>query len=145
MTRPVLVVGVGPGGRDGILPDVRARVLAADRLYGAPRLLAHWPEYRGEPCRLGADIAGLVADLLARGDTRVAVLASGDPGFYGIGSTLLERLGPAEVEIVPNVTSLQLACARAGIAWDQVLLLSAHGRPLAEIAGWARRAPRLGI
>ncbi|HEX9117421.1 MAG TPA: precorrin-6Y C5,15-methyltransferase (decarboxylating) subunit CbiT, partial [Anaerolineae bacterium] len=32
-----------------------------------------------------------------------------------------------------------------GIAWDQVLFLSAHGRPLAEIAGWARRAPRLGI
>jgi precorrin-6B C5,15-methyltransferase / cobalt-precorrin-6B C5,C15-methyltransferase len=145
MREPVLVVGIGAGGRESVLASVCERVLRADRLYGAPRLLALWPDHDGQQISLDANIAELVRDLQTRGEQRVAVLASGDPGFYGIGSTLLERLGAAEVEIVPNVSSLQLACARAGVAWDGAVFLSAHSRPLADIIGWARHFPRLGI
>ena len=145
MREPILVVGVGAGGRESVLPSVCERVLMADLLYGAPRLLALWPDHGGQQVCLDADIAKLVQDLQARGEKKVAVLASGDPGFYGIGSTLLERLGAEELEIVPNVSSLQLACARAGVAWDKAVFLSAHGRPLADIIGWARHFPCLGI
>jgi precorrin-6Y C5,15-methyltransferase (decarboxylating) len=145
MSEPVLVVGVGPGGRAYLPQPIRERVLLAGRIYGAPRLLAEWPDHGGERIPLGANIAGLASELLARGERRIAVLASGDPGFYGIASTLLERLPANQLEIVPNVSSLQVACARAGLAWDTFVFLSAHARPLGEIIGWARRAARLGI
>ena len=133
-----------PGVETACSPACASAFWRADRLYGAPRLLALWPDHRGQQITLGANISELVADLQTRGEESVAILASGDPGFYGIGSTLLERLGPEELEIVPNVSSLQVACARAGVAWDRAVFLSAHGRPLAEIIGWARHVPTPG-
>ncbi|GMA48765.1 hypothetical protein GCM10025857_01220 [Alicyclobacillus contaminans] len=64
----------------------------------------------------------------------VAVLASGDPLFYGIGSTLIRALGRDRVEVWPALSSVQLAFARAGEAWQQARLLSVHGRPLTGLA-----------
>jgi precorrin-6Y C5,15-methyltransferase (decarboxylating) len=83
--------------------------------------------------------------LAERSERRVIVLASGDPGFYGVAGTLLRYLPPEEVEIVSHASSLQVAFARAGIDWNDAILTSAHARPLAEVVGWARRARKLGI
>ena len=66
-------------------------------------------------------------------------------GFYGIVGTLLRYMPPEELEIVPHVSSLQLAFARAGLAWNEAVFTSAHARPLAGVVGWAKRIPRLGI
>jgi len=57
----------------------------------------------------------------------VAVLASGDPLFFGIGRTLIERFGPERVEIFPAVSAVQLACARFKLPWDNLPLISLHG------------------
>jgi precorrin-6Y C5,15-methyltransferase (decarboxylating) len=56
----------------------------------------------------------------------VVVLASGDPGFFGI--VRLLRARGAEPEVVPAVSSVALAFARLGLPWDDALVLSAHGR-----------------
>ena len=47
--------------------------------------------------------------------------------------------------IIPHVSSLQLAFARAGVPWSDAAFTSAHARPLAEVIGWAKRARKLGI
>jgi precorrin-6Y C5,15-methyltransferase (decarboxylating) len=56
----------------------------------------------------------------------VVVLASGDPGFFGIVRALRER-GHAP-EVLPAVSSVAGACARIGLPWDDVVVVSAHGR-----------------
>lgn len=145
MTRPVLVVGVGAEGPVGLGPSLRERIAAADLLFGSERLLAYWADHPAEKVVVGADIPGLVERLRGRGDSCVVMLASGDPGFYGVAATLLRYFPPAELEIVPQASSLQLAFARAGIAWSDAIFTSAHARPLAEVVGWARRAPKLGV
>lgn len=71
-----------------------------------------------------------VAERLDR--TEVAVLASGDPLFFGIGRTLINRLGRERVVIYPAFSSLQLACARFGEPWDDLAVVSLHGRPAGE-------------
>ena len=63
---------------------------------------------------------------LAKGN--VAVLASGDPLFFGIGRNLLERFGAELVRVHPALSALQLACARFKIPWDDLALISLHGR-----------------
>lgn len=58
----------------------------------------------------------------------VAVLASGDPLFFGIGRNLLTRFGPERLRVHPALSAVQLACARFRIPWDDLPLLSLHGR-----------------
>jgi precorrin-6Y C5,15-methyltransferase (decarboxylating) len=59
---------------------------------------------------------------------RAVVLASGDPGFFGIAGTL--RRAGLDAEIVPAVSSVAAAFGRAGLPWDDALVVSAHGRDL---------------
>jgi precorrin-6Y C5,15-methyltransferase (decarboxylating) len=59
---------------------------------------------------------------------RVLVLADGDPLFFGIGASLTRRMGSDAVRVIPAVSSLQLACARLGLPWHNVLCFSLHGR-----------------
>lgn len=60
-------------------------------------------------------------------DGGVVVLASGDPGFFGIARALAERFGPAELDIRPGVSSVATAFARIGLPWDDAVVVSAHG------------------
>lgn len=145
MTARVLVVGVGAEGRASLPETIRQRIDSADALWGSRRLLAHFADHPAPKTVLETPPTAQLEALRTRGDRRIVVLASGDPGFFGIAATILRHLPPAEVEIIPHVTSLQWAFARAGLDWNGAVFTSAHARPLAEVVGWARRSPRLGI
>ena len=58
----------------------------------------------------------------------VVVLASGDPGFFGIVRALAERFGPEALDVRPGVSSVAEAFARIGLPWDDAVVVSAHGR-----------------
>jgi len=88
-----------------------------------------------------ATMLALVEAALASGD--VAVLASGDPLFYGIGRTLINRFGRARISIHSALSSVQLACARFRLPWDDLALESLHGRPGDDIAGQVLRHERV--
>jgi len=63
-----------------------------------------------------------------REKSEVAVLASGDPLFYGVGRKMLVAFGPDAVEILPGVSSMQLAFAHFKEPWDDAVFVSLHGR-----------------
>ena len=77
---------------------------------------------------------------LEEGD--VAVLASGDPLFFGIGRSLIDRFGAERVRVHPALSSMQLACARFGLPWDDLRLVSLHGRPADTLPGQVLPYPR---
>ena len=72
------------------------------------------------------DVAAALDDVGAAADDGAVVLASGDPGFFGIVRALRER-GHAP-EVLPAVSSVAGAFARVGLPWDDVVVVSAHGR-----------------
>ncbi len=82
-----------------------------------------------------------VEEVLATGD--VAILASGDPLFYGIGRTLIDRFGPERITIHPALSAVQLACARFRLPWDDLALVSLHGRSGQDIPGRILRHTRV--
>ena len=57
-----------------------------------------------------------------------AVLASGDPLFFGIGRRLLALFDSKKIEFFPSLSAVQLACARFKIPWDDARIVSLHGR-----------------
>ncbi|PZG05380.1 cobalamin biosynthesis bifunctional protein CbiET [Nonomuraea aridisoli] len=133
--RLITVVGIGADGWDGLAPASRRAVEAADVLMGAPRQLDLVPPSpAAERVVWPSPLLPALPDLLRRHAGReICVLASGDPMFCGIGSTLVRLLGSSEVRVLPHVSSLSLACARLGWPVEQVDVVSLVGRPAATL------------
>ncbi len=91
---------------------------------------------------VAAGLSELSAHLAADGGPAV-VLASGDPGFFGI-VRALRRLR-LDIEVLPATSSVTLAFARAGLPWDDALVLSAHGRRLDRAVNACRAHPCVAV
>ena len=137
MPERIAVVGVAePLGK-----DAQRAVEQADLVVGAARHLA-------AVGRAGFTLTGDIdaaLDAIAARPGRVCVLASGDPGFFGIVRPLAERFGRHRLDVHPAPSSVALAFARLGLPWDDAVVVSAHGRPLDKAAGVAARAPKAAV
>ncbi len=76
---------------------------------------------------------------------RVVVLASGDPGFFGIVRALAERFGAERLDVRPGVSSVATAFARLGLPWDDAVVVSAHGRDLRTALNVCRSRPKVAV
>ena len=106
-------------------------VVAPGRLYEVFTTYAEFAEAREKIRRTDTVEAtlGVVREALAEGRGPVVLLASGDPLFFGIGRRILKEFGREEVEIIPDVSSIQLAFARIREPWEGALLISLHAGP----------------
>ncbi|MEU0023793.1 precorrin-6y C5,15-methyltransferase (decarboxylating) subunit CbiE [Streptomyces sp. NPDC006335] len=77
--------------------------------------------------------------------SRVVVLASGDPGFFGIVRVLAERFGSGALDVRPGVSSVAAAFARVGVPWDDAVVVSAHGRDLRTAVNACRARPKVAV
>ncbi|MEU6995407.1 precorrin-6y C5,15-methyltransferase (decarboxylating) subunit CbiE [Streptomyces sp. NPDC046465] len=133
----VTVVGIGADGWDGLPAPSRAALSDADVLIGGPRQLDLLPagictgERVAWPSPLRPAVPGLLA---AHAGRRIAVLASGDPMFYGIGRALTEELGAAALRVLPHPSAVSLACARLGWPVEDIEVVTLVGRPAARLA-----------
>jgi precorrin-6Y C5,15-methyltransferase (decarboxylating) len=129
---PVVVVGIGADGWDGLAPTSRAEVERAEVLMGSARQLSLVPEEVPAervpwPSPLSEALPGLVDRHAGRA---VVVLASGDPMLSGIGTTLTRLLGAERVRVLPAPSSVSLACARLGWAVEDTEVVPLVGRPI---------------
>jgi len=126
----IFVIGMGITGRAG-LPERAVRLVSeAGLIVGAKRHLAEFPDAPGKK-EAFAGLPGAAASIrgfLKKGRGHVAVLATGDPLLYGIGSFILKEFGPGNVEVVPGVSAVQEAFARIKEDMNGVKVLSVHGR-----------------
>jgi len=126
---PVDLIGLHGGRWFG--RQAGAALAAATVVVGAVR---HLDEVGRPPgatrVEVGGDL-GAIVDRVAElrcGGARVCLLASGDPGFFGLTRLAAARLGPTALRIHPAPSSVALAFARAGMHWDDAVVVSAHGR-----------------
>ncbi|MFF8843946.1 precorrin-6y C5,15-methyltransferase (decarboxylating) subunit CbiE [Streptomyces sp. NPDC015127] len=132
----VTVVGIGADGWPGLAPASQDALRGAEVIIGGTRQLALLPDAcAGErvpwPSPLRPAVPGLIA---AHAGRRVAVLASGDPMFYGIGRALADELGPDALRVLPHPSSLSYACARLGWPVEDTGVVTLVGRPAARLA-----------
>lgn len=130
------VIGIGAGGWDDLPAEQQRLVLGASVLVGGSRHLAMVPpsaEQRREPwpSPLREQLGAFLADL---GGQPFVALASGDPLVSGIGTTLIEWLGPERVTVHPAVSSVTLARARLRWSAESCAVISVVGRDLGRIA-----------
>jgi precorrin-6Y C5,15-methyltransferase (decarboxylating) len=94
---------------------------------------------------LGADVEAAADRIAAAAGQRVAVLVSGDPLFYGLARFLCDRIGQDKCEIVPHVSSMQLAFARVKESWDDAYLTNLANHPLEAVVERIRIADKVGL
>lgn len=133
-------------GLDGRLLDPRAREAVAEAalVVGGRRHL----DELGVDARRSAELSGDLSTStkqIEASDGPVAVLASGDPGFFGIVRLLEERFGRESLRVIPAVSSVARAFARAGLRWDDAVTVSAHGRDPRRAVNVCRAHPKVAV
>jgi precorrin-6Y C5,15-methyltransferase (decarboxylating) len=127
----IWVIGVGNEGAESLTPRALAVVEKAEVLVGGHRLLDFFPHVPAERVRIGAKVDEVLAEVARRrGEQRVIVLATGDPNYFGITRALLRHVPAEDLVIVPNVSTLQWAFAKAREPWDDAAFLTVHGRSM---------------
>ncbi|MEV0085983.1 precorrin-2 C(20)-methyltransferase [Saccharopolyspora sp. NPDC050642] len=117
----VVVVGLGPGGREWVTPEAQAALAAADDLVGYAPYLARIPDNprqrkHASDNRVEAERAEFALELARRG-SRVAVISSGDPGVFAMASAVLEvaaERSDVPVRVLPGMTAAQAVASRVG-------------------------------
>jgi precorrin-6y C5,15-methyltransferase (decarboxylating) CbiE subunit len=127
--KKVAIVGCGPGSMGYITIKALRCIQEADILVGSRRLLGLFPEVKAEKLPLGKNYRPLL-DKIATLSTRkkVIVLVSGDPGFFSYARLIISKLGKENCEIIPGISSVQLAFAAIGRPWNDAFFISLHGR-----------------
>ncbi|SHL78629.1 precorrin-6Y C5,15-methyltransferase (decarboxylating) [Actinacidiphila paucisporea] len=120
---------------------------AADLVVGAARHLAAAELPSGVRRLVLGPLAPALDEIgaCAAAGGRVVVLASGDPGFFGIVRALGARFGAAALDIRPSAPSVAVAFARAGLSWDDAVVVSAHGRDLRAAVNVCRAFPKAAV
>ncbi|MGW5364771.1 precorrin-6y C5,15-methyltransferase (decarboxylating) subunit CbiE [Actinopolymorpha pittospori] len=141
----VTVVGIGADGWDGLAATSRTALQDAEVLVGGARQLALLPaSCPGERVTWPTPLRPAVPRILAaHAGRRIAVLASGDPMFYGIGRALCDVAGADAVRVLPHPSSVSYACARLGWAVEDIEVVTLVGRPVAGLAAGLHEGRRL--
>ena len=129
----VHIVGIGDDGVDGMTAQARRLVEAADLLLGPESCAVLLPASLRSRLESAAGLEDLVERIEAAGPKRVVVLASGDPLFYGTARYVCSRLGKDRFEVVPHVSSMQLAFARVKESWEDAFLANLSGQSIERV------------
>ena len=138
---PITVIGL-----DGRSLGEEARRLSGDAtlVVGGERHLKMLGVERGRAAVLKGDLSEALAKIEATEDS-VVVLASGDPGFFGIVRLLGARFGGENLRVLPGLSSVARAFAGAGLSWDDAVTVSAHGRDPRRAVNVCRAHPKVAV
>lgn len=130
------LVGSGPGSSDYLTTAAIKVIESVDVLVGSQRAMELFPGFVGDTLVLRArNMDEMMKKSIALVDEgkNVAILSTGDPGFSGVLKPILNLRDDLDLEVIPGISSLQLAAARLQLPWDQVNLLTLHGKGNSEI------------
>jgi precorrin-6Y C5,15-methyltransferase (decarboxylating) len=144
-TPKIHILGLGDDGLDGLTPSARQLIDQADLLVGTPRLLGLSGVDKNRQLVVGNDLDAAAAQLAAAAGKQIVVLASGDPLFYGVARFFCDKLGKDRFEVVPHVSSMQLAFARVKESWEDAYLANLYKGPLERVFDSIRIAEKVGL
>jgi len=125
----LLVIGIGPGNPDYVLPMASKAINACQLLIGGKRNLDSFPNFQGERLPLGADLLSAVEVINSRRATeQVGIILSGDTGFYSMLDFLRRYFQDDELEVIPGLSSFQYLFGKIKRPWHATTLMSVHGR-----------------
>lgn len=145
MSERIHIVGIGDDGLDGLTGQARQLIENAEILVGNQALLDKVAGAGAKKIVSSGMLEKLKQQILDLPDQPTVLLAGGDPLFYGIARFLTETFGKDRFEVVPHVSSMQLAFARVKESWDDAYLSNLANQPLDRVVDTIRTAERVGL
>jgi len=139
------IIGIGEDGLVGLTDHARRLIASAELLIGDPECLALVQDSPAPKLETTSSLQEIVAQIAAQPNKRIVLLAEGDPLFYGVARYLLEKIGKDRFEVVPHVSSMQLAFARVKENWEDAYLANVADQPLEEVFSRIRSADKVGL
>jgi precorrin-6Y C5,15-methyltransferase (decarboxylating) len=141
MIHPCQIIGVLDNGIEGLTPVAQLSIESADLVIGGTRTLGLFAQLIEQKqtrdfTALLTQVPSWIADAQLAGK-KVVVLATGDPLCHGIAGFLGRNLGVDALQILPNVSAVQLAFSRFGLSWQDAQIVSIHTKDTGE---WQRGA-----
>jgi len=140
------VIGVGSDGLTGLTARARELLQQADLVLGSESTLELVPELTAQRLPISTNLQEVVSTLETNlGKKRMVVMAGGDPLFYGVARYLCDRLGKEHFEVIPHVSSMQLAFARVKESWEEAFLTNLATHALESVLDRIRTAEIVGL
>ncbi len=135
MSGKIYIVGIGPGASEYLTKKAVDTVNASDYTVGSTRAIELFDDVKGKIPFNVKDLLDKIEEgvqLACNGNT-VSILSTGDPGFSGVLNTVLrisdeKGFDKDNIEVIPGISSLQLAAGRCHIQWDNANVMTFHGR-----------------
>jgi precorrin-6y C5,15-methyltransferase (decarboxylating) CbiE subunit len=124
---PIVVVGCGPGAPECLTREAEEAIAAGEVIVGSRRLLDAFAPSAREWHAVVAEVEAALDGIEAAGDQRVVVLVSGDTGLRSLARCVVARFGRHRCRLIPGISSVQVACARLGLEWTALRVVTAHG------------------
>jgi precorrin-6Y C5,15-methyltransferase (decarboxylating) len=141
----VHIIGIGDDGLDGLTGAARRIIDEAEVLLGDEQTMAATRNQTAQRVETGVDPEELLRRVADSGQRRVVILANGDPLFYGTARYLCDRLGKDRFDVIPHVSSMQLAFARVKESWDEAYLTNLANQNLDRVVERIRTAIKVGL
>ena len=135
MAGKIYIIGIGPGSSEYLTKKAIDTVKASDYTVGSTRAIELFDDVNN---KIAFNVKDLLDKLkkgveLANEGNTVSILSTGDPGFSGVLNTVLrlaeeQGFDEEDIEVIPGISSLQLAAARTHIQWDNANVMTFHGR-----------------
>ncbi len=135
MSGKIYIIGIGPGSSEYLTKKALDTVKMSDYTVGSTRAIDLFDDVQN---KIAFNVKELLDTLkkgvqLAVDGNTVSILSTGDPGFSGVLNTVLrisdeKGFSKANIEVIPGISSLQLAAARCHIQWDNANVMTFHGR-----------------
>ncbi|MBQ1941247.1 MAG: precorrin-6y C5,15-methyltransferase (decarboxylating) subunit CbiE [Anaerovibrio sp.] len=131
MEHKIIVAGIGPGNPRYIVEEAKEAIANAKVLVGGKRALSQFKSIEAgqKTMTIAADIPGVLSFIdkeLQEND--VVVMVSGDPGYYSLLDALRRNYSAKKLQVIPGISSMQLAFAKLSLPWHDAELVSFHGR-----------------
>jgi len=129
MKNKIKILGLGPGHPDYILPITKKIIQNSEILVGGERNLRNIDIKNKETFLIKAPLSKTI-NFIEKNykNSRIAVLVSGDSGFYSLTKYIKKYFNEEELDIYPGISSLQYLFSRIGKTWEDACLMSMHGR-----------------
>lgn len=137
------IVGIGEDAPDGLPPASLAALGAAEIVMGAPRHLALLPSVEAELVTWPVPYADGIAKLLKYRGRRTVALASGDPFWFGAGTSITRQIVAGEWKAIPAPSIFSQVAARMGWPLEQTSCLGLHAAPLGRLRQALAQGARL--
>ena len=125
----VTIVGCGPGSKKYLTGYALQQINSAEVLIGSRRLLSLFPDVDADTFILSNNYKLLITRIESlRKSKKVVVLVSGDTGFFSYAKLIIDKIGIESCEVIPVISSVQLAFAKIGRTWNDACFMSVHGR-----------------